>query len=158
MRKPGSQKGLVLRSTMEATADEWRSVLCLENTELTKHASQSFLIIPSCLPVCLSAHIHLSIHMCHSCPFPCHCPTCSIMLFMSCISASRSLSLLSAWIFSCLSSLSLCLSTLPHPNMSILLSKCPVVLYEVTLPVSVSSQSMSQLAWNHLNGFEMASK
>lgn len=90
--------------------------------------------------------------------FPCHCPTCSIVLFMSCISASRSLSLLSAWLFSCLSALSLCLSTLTHQNMSVLLNKCPVVLYEVTLPGSVSSPSVSQLAWNHLNGFEIASK
>lgn len=70
MRKPGSQRGLFLRSTMEVTADEWRSVLRLENIVFAKPASEGFRITPSCLPACLSAHVHLSIRICHSCPFP----------------------------------------------------------------------------------------
>lgn len=38
------------------------------------------------------------------------------------------------------------LSSLPNPNMSVLLNKCPEVSNEGTLPLSVSSPSMSQLA------------
>lgn len=70
MRKPGSQRVLFLRSTMEVTADEWRSVLCVwkiySSVSLPQNASK---YLHHCLPECLSAHIHLSIQICHSCPF-----------------------------------------------------------------------------------------
>lgn len=73
------------------------SIVRLENRALSKSASQCFQISPS-----MSAHIKyiclfisVTLFLC-----PCHSPTLTIMLFMSCISAS----LLSAWLFFCLSS------------------------------------------------------
>ncbi len=70
MRKPGSQRVLFLRSTMEVTADAWRSALCLwkidSSGSLSQNASK---YLHRCLVECLSAHVHMSIHICHSCPF-----------------------------------------------------------------------------------------
>lgn len=78
-----------------------------------------------------------------------------IVLFRNRISLSLSLS---ALYLTFLPSSSSVLSSLPNPNMSVLLNKCPEVSNEGTLPLSVSSPSMSQLAWNHMNGLKIAPK
>lgn len=112
------------------------NIMCLENIELSKSASECFQITPS-----LSAHIHVSIHICQSCPF-------SLSLSNSTYCAVYEPYLLSTWLFFCLPALPLCLSTLPDLNMSVLLNKCPEVPYEVTLPGPVSSpSSLLEITW-----------
>lgn len=120
------------------------SIVCLENRELSKSASQCFQTTPS-----------LSVHMKYICLFisvtlflfPCHCPTLPILLFLWAVSLLH---------YSLPDSSSAFLPSsllLSYPNMSLLLSKGPEVPYEVTLPGSVSSPSVSRLAWDHKSGF-----
>lgn len=108
----------------------------------------------------VSAHIHLSIHICHSRPFSLSLSNSAYCAFYE-MYLCLLLPLTAVWLTPLplpfpLSSLHL--SALTDLNTSVLLNRRPGVPYEVTLPGSVSSPRMSQLAWNHMNGFEIASK
>lgn len=154
MRKPGSLRGSVSSLYNGSHSRHAKvSIVSLENRELREFASECFpnisitVWLSVCLPTCICLFISVT-----PVPFTCHRPTLPIVLFMSCVSASCSLSPPDS--SSAFLPFSHCLSTLPDPNMSVPFNKCPEVPYEVTLPGSVSSPSESQLAWDHSNGFE----
>lgn len=129
------------------------SIIRLENIELSKSTSKCFQITPS-LSAAVSVWPHLSIHICHVCPF--FLVTTRLLCFL------RAVILLLFHFFDCCQpdssaflTSSLSLSTLQDPNMSVLLKECPEVPNEVTLTGSVSTPRVSQPARDHMNALKV---
>lgn len=141
MRKPGSQTAVSSLHNGSHSRRMKVSNVCLENRELSESASECFQITPS-----LSLRVSV-------------CPQISVYSYLSLLSLFlvtvqlcllcflRAVSLLPALFHGCVPDSSSAflpsshrLSTLPDPNMSVLLNKCPEVPYEVTLPLCFISK------------------
>lgn len=116
------------------------SIVCLENIELSKSASERFQRTPS-LSARVSVYPHTSVYSYLS----------LLSLFLVTVQLCllcflRDVSLPPALFHWCLPDSSSAPPPPPDPNTSVLLNKCPEIPYEVTLPGSVSSPGMPQLA------------